>query len=154
MVRESTHFYNDYNLLFVKLKNFPIHSKLYNILLNFLNDRSQFVLIGSSNSESLQITSGVPQGTILGPLLYSAYINDLFTSSFLFSSMINFNSNIRCRCFRWWPKLTDVPGPELQRVKLIEDWSISNLMDINIDKCAVISRRGKSYALVNFILYF
>ena len=119
----------DYNLLFLKLQKFSLHPQLYNILLEFLTNRSQFVIINGCYSDVIPVTSGVPQGTILAPLLFSVYINDLFE--------LNFSSHIRG--FADDVKLLGTPGYNLQcDVTLLENWSKSNLMDVNIAKWAVI----------------
>ena len=116
-------------LLLGKLKSFGIGGKLLQLLSSYLEDRSQRTVIKNIYSEYLPINSGVPQGSVLGPLLFLVFINDcpnvLETSiAYLFADDTKINNT----------------EPVLLQNDLLRlhQWSLENKMQFNFSKTILI----------------
>ena len=95
----------------------------------FLLGRSQRVRVEWQLSEEVRVTSGVPQGSVLGPLLFLAYVTDIWR---------NTESNIRpfadgCVIYRKIMDSSDIDKLQTDLNRLGE-WAVENEMKINPDK--------------------
>ena len=78
----------DHDILLQKLNHYGIRSVELKLLTNYLRGRTRYVAYDKATSDIYPITTGVPQGSILGPLLFIIYIYDIWNASKLFKMII------------------------------------------------------------------
>jgi len=116
-----------------KLKGYGVDGKLLEWFRCFLVDRYQRVQVNGSLSSWTRVTSGVPQGSVLGPLLFALYVNEL--PSLVSSPLLMFADDIKLyRIIR---------SPEdclqLQRdIDVLVQWSKTWLLSFSVNKCKVL----------------
>ena len=71
----------DHSILLSKLEYYGIRDNALELFKSYLSNRKQYVVLDTIQSDSVNIVTGVPQGSILGPLLFTIYINDIITCS-------------------------------------------------------------------------
>lgn len=121
----------DHNILLSKLLHYGLRGKAHAWITSYLNNRQQYVSLQNIKSNICVTTCGVPQGSILGPLLFLVYINDICSSSkhfhfVLFADDTNIfisDKNIN--------RLQDNTNQELNK---LSDWFKANKLSLNIEK--------------------
>lgn len=129
-----------HQLLIAKLEGIGIRGNLLSWFGSYLNNRVQFVKYASSISNVVNVPSGVPQGSHMGPLLFNIFVNDI-SSVITESHFLMFADDIKI--FRTINSVSD--GQLLQDdLNRFSQWCMDNLLDLNLNKCFEITFSGST----------
>lgn len=121
--------------LLLKLRSYGIGYELHAWLTEFLSNRQQAVIINNEESNMISVKSGVPQGSVLGPLLFLLYINDI-TDCLVGETKIKlFADDLKLYFVRKTADVTDFS----QTMANVEDWVKLWQLKMALQKCHTIS---------------
>ena len=121
----------DHEILLFKLSHYGVRGKALEWYKSYLTGRNQFVSINSANSNYASMTCGVPQGSLLGPLLFILYINDLQNSSRILSFILFADDTSVFFSHRNPDVLVNTVNTELAS---INQWICCNKLSLNVQK--------------------
>jgi len=127
-----------HELLLLKLKNvYGFQDSAIKLMASYLSNRLQRVRVGNSVSEYREVKSGVPQGSILGPLLFSLFVNDLLTLP-LNSKVHGYADDIQLYLGRRAGLIEDLCCRVNEDLQLISNWATANGLRLNASKSVCI----------------
>ena len=121
----------DHPTLLNKLYAYGIRGSVFNWLKSYLNERSQFVVYGNSQSDTHIVTCGVPQGSILGPLLFIIYMNDICNvSNLLYTIMFADDTSVQVS----GNDLNNLVSSLNVQLQFLSTWLKANKLSLNTKK--------------------
>ena len=124
-----------------KLRNFEINPYIHNWIVNFLMGRQQRVVVDGISTSYLSINRGIPQGTVIGPILFLIKINDIKAVNPSGNLLVKYADDI---------SLSIPVGAKLNQadseseVKSIMEWAKNNRMSLNLGKTWEMLMKGKT----------
>ena len=120
-----------YDILLKKMYAYGIRGNAFKLLKSYLTDRTQYVVYDSNQSETWPIECSVPQGFILGPLLFICVVNDIGNvSDFLYTILYADDTSVLLNGKRY-TDLVALLNSELERLSL---WLRFNKLSVNVQK--------------------
>ena len=123
----------DHSILLYKLRHYGITDNSLLLLKSYLTNRKQYVQFDDVNSELLVIKTGVPQGSILGPLLFLIYINDIAHLSTKFHPIVYADDTTLTATLNAF-KITKSANEINVELEKVTDWLKLNKLSLNINK--------------------
>ena len=145
MMRKMPHHH-----LATKLHHYGMRGKMLEWVNSFLSSRTQEVILEGKKSSPAPVTSGVPQGSVLAPILFLCYINDLPNQV---SSTVRLFAD-DCLLYRNINTTHDVDTLQ-EDIDKLQTWEVDWLMEFNPDKCEIIriTNRRKKKIVTNYSIH-
>ena len=140
----------NHDILLRKLHFYGFHGKIYQWIKSYLSNRSQYIKLEETESSLQNIDFGVPQGSILGPLLFLIFINDMPNcSDLIFFCLFADDSNLFINATDF-DSLQNILNKELPKVS---NWILVNKLSINFKKTHyLVFQRSKQPCSINLKL--
>lgn len=138
----------DHEILLKKLSRFPLDPCVIELIKSYLSNRTQIVCIGGEKSSPITPKSSVPQGSILSPLLFALFINDL--PALIKTQILLFADDLKL--FTQIKSLDDVRQLQMD-INIISNWCRQNNLQLNIQKCFVMSFTRRNQATFQHFNY-
>ena len=144
----------NHEILLKKLEHYGIRGIVNECFKNYLSNRKQIVQYKSVNSESLDIKCGVPQGSVLGPLLFLIYMNDISTCSNILSFILFADDTNLFYSHKNVDTLCNTMNQELRK---ITSWLSCNKLSLNVKKTHFVvfkTKRKKLRQTITIKIYY
>ena len=142
---------NEIDILLHKLHYYKVTGVSFELIRSYLINRKQYLIFKTLESDYMDVKSGVPQGSILGPLLFSIYKNDIVTVSKKFKFLMYADDTTICF------NLKDFSGIYVEEnvsneLNKVNNWLSLNKLSLNTDKtkCMPFHTRHKNIDQLTF----
>jgi len=131
----------DHNILLYRLQQSGISEGLLKWFRSYLVDRTQMVKICNHFSDEIRLSGGVPQGGMLGPLLFLVYINSIFSVD-IKGSVFSFADDTAIVCSA--PDVVKLRQVVLENLNKIHNWFKQNKLKLNYQKTKILHYKFKN----------
>ena len=125
----------NHEILLYKMNNYGIRGHANNFFGSYLSNRKQYMSVNGTESKLSSINCGVPQGSVLGPILFLLYINDIYRA--LKDCKINLFADDTC-VFVSDPSMKDLMTKSKNQLSNLYKWCVSNKLTMNSTKTCYI----------------
>ena len=136
----------DHHILLKKLFIYGLRGIPLQWFQNYLHERKQYVVVDGVESTHLNVDVGVPQGSVLGPLLFLIYVNDIIKSSNLLQFSLFADDTVVLHSHKNISSLVNTMNEEL---KLLCEWFKCNKLFLNFDKTKHIIFHSRNRKVIN-----